>query len=277
MAHSTGPRRGPSCSRWRARSRTTGRRPTSTLDGVRWTRSSGTTIVPRPRPAAQAPPEGDRTPARPRVGRPGQFRGAEPDQRLRHRRRDDARPPQRQRLTQRGWSLGDESGAAARVTPTPRWSTTRSRARSRCGTRGTAYPLGGGPLRLHSPWTGARGRRPVDRGAALGASGPGSISRRSRARRTRRCTGSPGASPPARRPRTTPPSASRLYLRSNFEYKQDVPNRTYPLPAFISQDRAGYCQQFSGAMALMLRMLGIPSRVAAGFAPEAVIPTAATI
>jgi transglutaminase-like putative cysteine protease len=58
-----------------------------------------------------------------------------------------------------------------------------------------------------------------------------------------------------------------LYLRSNFEYKQDVPNRTYPLPAFISQDRAGYCQQFSGAMALMLRMLGIPSRVAAGFAP----------
>ena len=66
----------------------------------------------RPRPATQAPPEGDRTPARPRVGRPGQFRGAEPDQRLRHRRRDDARPPRRQRLTQRGWSLGDESGAA---------------------------------------------------------------------------------------------------------------------------------------------------------------------
>ena len=58
-----------------------------------------------------------------------------------------------------------------------------------------------------------------------------------------------------------------VYLRSNFQYKQDVPNRTYPLPAFISQDRAGYCQQFSGAMALMLRMLGIPSRVAAGFAP----------
>ena len=58
-----------------------------------------------------------------------------------------------------------------------------------------------------------------------------------------------------------------VYLRSNFQYKQDVPNRTYPLPAFIFQDRAGYCQQFSGAMALMLRMLGIPSRVAAGFAP----------
>jgi protein-glutamine gamma-glutamyltransferase len=58
-----------------------------------------------------------------------------------------------------------------------------------------------------------------------------------------------------------------LYLRENFEYRQDVPNRAYPLPAFLSEDKAGYCQQFSGAMALMLRMLGIPTRVAAGFAP----------
>jgi protein-glutamine gamma-glutamyltransferase len=58
-----------------------------------------------------------------------------------------------------------------------------------------------------------------------------------------------------------------LYLRTHYEYRQNVPNHSYPLPAFLSQDRAGYCQQFSGAMALMLRMLGIPSRVATGFAP----------
>jgi protein-glutamine gamma-glutamyltransferase len=58
-----------------------------------------------------------------------------------------------------------------------------------------------------------------------------------------------------------------LHLRSTYEYRQDVPNSTYPLPSFISEDRAGYCQQFSGAMALMLRMIGIPSRVATGFAP----------
>jgi len=58
-----------------------------------------------------------------------------------------------------------------------------------------------------------------------------------------------------------------LYLRDNYAYRQNVPNRTYPLPAFLSQDRAGYCQQFSGTMALMLRMLGIPSRVSTGFAP----------
>jgi transglutaminase-like putative cysteine protease len=56
-----------------------------------------------------------------------------------------------------------------------------------------------------------------------------------------------------------------LYLRDNYAYRQNVPQRTYPLPAFLSEDRAGYCQQFSGTMALMLRMLGIPSRVSTGF------------
>jgi protein-glutamine gamma-glutamyltransferase len=56
------------------------------------------------------------------------------------------------------------------------------------------------------------------------------------------------------------------FLRASYDYRQDVPEREYPLASFLDQDRAGYCQQFSGTMALMLRMLGIPSRVAAGFA-----------
>ena len=34
-----------------------------------------------------------------------------------------------------------------------------------------------------------------------------------------------------------------------------------------STPRAGYCQQFSGVMALMLRMGGVPARVASGFSP----------
>jgi len=38
-----------------------------------------------------------------------------------------------------------------------------------------------------------------------------------------------------------------------------------PLAHFIDSGRRGYCQQFAGAMALMLRFLGIPARVAAGF------------
>jgi len=55
------------------------------------------------------------------------------------------------------------------------------------------------------------------------------------------------------------------YLRSNYAYTEQPPRRPYPLEAFLLSDRRGYCQQFSGAMTLLLRMDGIPARVAAGF------------
>ena len=57
------------------------------------------------------------------------------------------------------------------------------------------------------------------------------------------------------------------HLRTEYSYGERPPARRFPLPAFLFRDRIGYCQQFSGAMALMLRMLGIPTRVAAGFTP----------
>ena len=57
------------------------------------------------------------------------------------------------------------------------------------------------------------------------------------------------------------------HLRSGYDYSPDVPEDAYPLPAFLFEDRSGYCQQFAGAMGLMLRMVGIPSRVVSGFAP----------
>jgi protein-glutamine gamma-glutamyltransferase len=38
-----------------------------------------------------------------------------------------------------------------------------------------------------------------------------------------------------------------------------------PLVDFVMRTKAGYCQHFAGAMALMLRYLGVPARVAAGF------------
>ncbi len=38
-----------------------------------------------------------------------------------------------------------------------------------------------------------------------------------------------------------------------------------PLVGFVVQTRAGYCQYFAGAMALMLRYAGVPARVAVGF------------
>ena len=53
----------------------------------------------------------------------------------------------------------------------------------------------------------------------------------------------------------------------DFIYAERVPTRALPLNGFLLEDKRGYCQQFSGTMALMLRMLGIPTRVAAGFSP----------
>ncbi len=61
--------------------------------------------------------------------------------------------------------------------------------------------------------------------------------------------------------------AVQRYLRANYVYSESPPPRVFPLRAFLFRDRIGYCQQFSGAMALMLRMDGIPARVVGGFAP----------
>ena len=69
---------------------------------------------------------------------------------------------------------------------------------------------------------------------------------------------------------TTPYAAVRAiedHLRNDYTYDPNVISHTYPLGSFLFDDRAGYCQQFAGAMGLMLRMMGIPSRVVAGFAP----------
>src|SRR5919204_3963493 len=57
------------------------------------------------------------------------------------------------------------------------------------------------------------------------------------------------------------------YLQRHYAYGEHPPRHDFPLEAFLFRDRFGYCQQFSGAMALMLRMVGIPARAAAGFTP----------
>jgi hypothetical protein len=63
--------------------------------------------------------------------------------------------------------------------------------------------------------------------------------------------------------------ALESWLRSKGGFRYDerppaVPG-VPPLVAFVTRTKAGYCQHFAGAMTLMLRMLGIPSRVAVGF------------
>ena len=57
------------------------------------------------------------------------------------------------------------------------------------------------------------------------------------------------------------------YLEAHYSYSERVKDHPYPIEAFLLQDKKGYCQHFSGAAALMLRMLGIPTRIASGFAP----------
>lgn len=52
---------------------------------------------------------------------------------------------------------------------------------------------------------------------------------------------------------------------NGFQYDEQVPVYRYPLESFLFSDRRGYCQQFAGAMALLLRMGGLPARVATGF------------
>ena len=57
------------------------------------------------------------------------------------------------------------------------------------------------------------------------------------------------------------------HVRGEYTYSERPPTQEYPLEAFLFEDKIGYCQQFSGAMALMLRMSGIPARVVSGFSP----------
>ena len=63
--------------------------------------------------------------------------------------------------------------------------------------------------------------------------------------------------------------AIETWLRSTggFVYDESPPasGGLPPLAQFVSETKSGYCQHFAGTMALMLRFLGIPARVAAGF------------
>jgi hypothetical protein len=52
-----------------------------------------------------------------------------------------------------------------------------------------------------------------------------------------------------------------------FSYTESPPPSSLPLASFLLDTKQGYCQQFSGAMALLLRLGGVPARVATGFSP----------
>jgi MYXO-CTERM domain-containing protein len=60
------------------------------------------------------------------------------------------------------------------------------------------------------------------------------------------------------------------YLRGDQFHYSELPaadGSTVGLERFLFETHRGYCQHFSGAMALLLRMGGVPARVATGFTP----------
>ena len=62
-------------------------------------------------------------------------------------------------------------------------------------------------------------------------------------------------------------AAIELYLRSKFGYTLQLP-RTVPrdpVANFLFERKQGHCEYFASSMAIMLRTLGIPSRVVNGF------------
>ncbi len=64
--------------------------------------------------------------------------------------------------------------------------------------------------------------------------------------------------------------AVNRFLQDGFTYDEDpvdIPLGRATLDAFMFDTKSGYCQHFSGAMALLLRMGGIPTRVVTGFSP----------
>ena len=61
------------------------------------------------------------------------------------------------------------------------------------------------------------------------------------------------------------PKLLRLLRLLCLEVPSENAPTPYPLATFLLLNRIGYCQQFAGSMALLLRMGGVPAHVATGF------------
>jgi transglutaminase-like putative cysteine protease len=60
-------------------------------------------------------------------------------------------------------------------------------------------------------------------------------------------------------------AALRYLDGDDFSYTESPSRAAENLDGFLFDAKSGYCQQFSGAMALLLRMAGVPARVSTGF------------
>jgi len=60
------------------------------------------------------------------------------------------------------------------------------------------------------------------------------------------------------------------YLKETYPYDLSIPPQNREMDAveyFLFEQKRGYCEQFSSSLAVMARSLGIPARVATGYAP----------
>ncbi len=57
------------------------------------------------------------------------------------------------------------------------------------------------------------------------------------------------------------------FLRENYTYTVDLPpgSSENPLAEFLLESKKGYCEHFASAMAMMLRCMGVPTRVVTGY------------
>jgi hypothetical protein len=64
--------------------------------------------------------------------------------------------------------------------------------------------------------------------------------------------------------------ALEQWMASNTSYTLDIPplpRGADPIDQFLFVDRRGFCEQIATSLAVMLRSLGVPTRVVAGYAP----------
>lgn len=63
-------------------------------------------------------------------------------------------------------------------------------------------------------------------------------------------------------------AAVENYLKTNYTYSLDLsPSSRPPIEEFLFFQKKGYCEQYASAMVLMLRSIGIASRLVTGFLP----------
>ena len=146
-------------------------------------------------------------------------------------------------------------------TTTSTWPTTRRSAPPTLGVPGAdhvrmTFPFFGAETRRRS----ATARRATDRRSRCCARAGLYAHLRARAAARRGRAHARGLRPA----RARPPGRA-----TTFTYSETPPPESRTLDGFLFDAKQGYCQQFSGAMALLLRMAGIPARVVTGFSTGA--------